>query len=123
MTTRQILVLLVAVTAVFGVVDAHDTARHVDTSGWAILATLLFSFLSFCWYRLDSEARRYRRTALLNVGIVMFAIVAVPYYLVRSRPAGQKAGTLLRFAGFCVLLAVAAALGAIAYALLAPAAT
>lgn len=122
MKTTHVLVLLVAATVVFGVVDARDTARHVDSSGWAILCTLLFSFLSFCWYRLDSEARLYRRTALLNVGIVMLAVVAVPYYLVRSRPAGQKSRSLLRFAGFCVLLAVAAGLGGIAYEWLAPAA-
>jgi hypothetical protein len=88
-------------------------------NGWEVLCTVLFSFLSFCWYRLDSDARLYRRTALLNVGIVMFAILAVPYYLVRSRPAGQKARALLRLAGFCLVLAVAAGVGGVAYELLA----
>jgi hypothetical protein len=119
MTRTQILALLVAVTAVYGVVDAHQMALHIEYSGWEVLATLMFSFLCFCWYRVDSEERMYRRTALLNVGIVMLAILAVPYYLVRSRPAGQKGRALLRLAGFCALLVVAAGIGGVAYELLA----
>jgi hypothetical protein len=119
MNTTQTLALLVAVTAVYGVVDARQMAQHIEYSGWEVLSTVLFSFLCFYWYRLDSEARMYRRTALLNVGIVMFAVLAVPYYLVRSRPAGQKGRALLRLAGFCVLLVVAAGVGGVAYELLA----
>lgn len=122
MKTVHILALLVAVTLVAGVVDAHDMALHVQSNGWAVLSTLMFSFLSFYWYRLDSEARQYRRTRWLSVGVVMLAIVAVPYYLVRSRPAGQKGRALLRLAGFCVLLAVAGTAGGLAYDWLAPAA-
>jgi amino acid transporter len=123
MKTVHILALLVAVTAVAGVVDAHDMALHVQSNGWAVLSTLIFSYLSFYWYRLDSEARLYRRSRWLSVGVVMLAIVAVPYYLVRSRPAGQKRRALLRLAGFCVLLGAAGALGGLAYEWLAPAAT
>ena len=119
MNRTRILALLVAVTAVYGVVAAHQMALHIEYSGWEVLSTLMFSFLCFYWYRLDSEARMYRRTALLNVGIVMFAILAVPYYLVRSRPAGQKGRALLRLAGFCALLVVAAGVGGVAYELLA----
>ena len=121
MKCAHILALLLAVTLVFGVVDARETALGIQSGGWAVLSTLMFSFLSFYWYRLDSEARLYRRTALLNVGIVMLAIVAVPYYLVRSRPAGQKGRALLRLAGFCLLLVAAGTLGGIAYEWLAPA--
>jgi hypothetical protein len=43
----------------------------------------------------------------------------VPYYLVRSRPAGEKGRALLRLAGFCALLVVAAGVGGVAYELLA----
>lgn len=120
MKTAHVLILLVAVTLVAGVVDARDMALHIQSNGWAVLSTVLFSFLSFCWYRIDSEARRYRRSRWLNVGIVMLAIVAVPYYIVRSRPAGQKGRALLRLAAFCVLLGAAGALGGIAYEWLGP---
>jgi hypothetical protein len=119
MTRPRVLALLIALTLVFGVVDAREMALGVQSNGWAVLSTVLFSFLSFCWYRLDSDAHGYRRTALLNVGIVMFAILAVPYYLVRSRPAGQKGRALLRLAGFCLVLVAAAGLGGVAYELLA----
>ena len=118
MTARQTLALLVAATFVFGVVDAREVERGIQAGGWGILCTVLFSFLSFYWYRLDSETHRYRRTPLLNVGIVMLAIVAVPYYLVRSRPAGRKGRALLRLAGFCVLLFCAGVSGGMFYALM-----
>jgi hypothetical protein len=121
MKTAHVLALLVAVTLVAGVVDARDMALHIQSNGWAVLSTLLFSFLCFCWYRIDSEAHLYRRSRWLNVGIVMLAIVAVPYYIARSRPAGQKGRALLRLAGFCVLLAAAGALGGVAYEWLGPA--
>jgi hypothetical protein len=122
MKTAHILALLVAVTLVAGVVDAHDIALHVQSNGWAVLSTLMFSYLSFYWYRLDREAHLYRGSRWLSIGIVMLAIVAVPYYLVRSRPAGRKRRALLRLAGFCVLLGAAAVLGGLAYDWLAPAA-
>ena len=122
MKTAHILALLVAVTAVAGVVDARDMALHVQSNGWAVLSTLMFSYLSFYWYRLDREVHSYRGSRWLGIGIVMLAIVAVPYYLVRSRPAGQKGRALLRLAGFAVLLGAAGALGGIAYEWLAPAA-
>ena len=119
MNKKQVLALLVALTLVFGVVDAREMALGVQSNGWAVLSTVLFSFLSFCWYRLDSDAYGYRRTPLLNAGIVMLAVVAVPWYLVRSRPAGQKGRALLRLAGFCLVLVVSAGLGGVAYELLA----
>jgi len=115
MTARQTLALLVAATFVFGVVDAREVERGIQAGGWGILCTLLFSFLCFYWYRLDSEVHRFRRTALLNVGIVMLAIVAVPYYIVRSRPAGSKGRALARLGAFCMLLFFAGTAGAVFY--------
>jgi hypothetical protein len=120
MKTTHILILLVAVTLVAGVVDARNMTLHVQSNGWTVLSSLLFSFLSFYWYRLDSEVRQYRRSRWLNVGIVMLGIVAVPYYLVRSRPAGQKGRALLRLAGFGVVLVTAAVAGGVTYLLLGP---
>ena len=119
MTTKHILALLLVAMPVFGILDARQMDMHVQSGGLEVASTLVFSFLIFYWYRLDSEARLYRRTALLNVGIIMFAIAAVPYYLVRSRPAGQKGRALLRLAGFGALLLVAGAAGGVAYGLLA----
>ena len=73
MKTAHILALLVAVTAVAGVVDARDMALHVQSNGWAVLSTLMFSYLSFYWYRLDREVHSYRGSRWLGIGIVMLA--------------------------------------------------
>ena len=111
MKPRHVLILLVAFTLVAGLVDARQELGHAEAPAWSLVSTLVFSFLCFYWYRLDSVARGYRPSAWLNVGIVMLAIVAVPYYLARSRPAGARARALLRFGGFALLLAGVAMLG------------
>jgi hypothetical protein len=46
--------------------------------------------LIFLWYRADSDARNYKRSALLNTSVVALALVALPYYFFRSR--GAKGG-------------------------------
>jgi hypothetical protein len=43
--------------------------------------------LVFLWFRLDANARGYTRSPFLNVGVVAFAIIALPYYFFRSRGA------------------------------------
>jgi hypothetical protein len=119
MKPKHILGLLFVLTLLMGMAEARAVVSDPNASAMNLAVTLLFSFLCFYWYRLDSDIHQYRRGALLNVGIVMLAIVAVPYYLVRSRPRGQKAWALLRLAGFIVLLMVAAVLGAALYAVFA----
>jgi len=58
--------------------------------------------LIFAWYRLDADQRGFHRSIGLNVGVIGFAIVGLPYYLFRSR--GAKRGfiaTVVALA-FCV---------------------
>ena len=60
------------------------------------------AFLSFLWYRLDAEQRSYKRTYLLNIGVVGIGLIAFPYYFFSSRGAkGGFVATLL-FALFLV---------------------
>jgi hypothetical protein len=42
-------------------------------------------FAIFMWYRDDSDNRMFRRTPILSIGVVGFPIVAIPYYLFRTR--------------------------------------
>jgi len=114
MKEKHVLMALLAVVAVSSFVDAFADARRMPMPGTDLAVTLLASFLIFWWYRLDSTTRQYRRSALLNVGVLGLAIAAVPYYVVRSRPAGQRWRALARLAGFVVLMALATALGMIA---------
>lgn len=52
----------------------------------------IFALLLFFWYRIDSEQRSYKRSPWLNVCIIGAAIIALPYYFIRSR--GLKGGVL-----------------------------
>lgn len=61
-----------------------------------------FSVLLFLWYRIDSEQRSYKRSRWLNIGIIAIAIVALPYYLIRSR--GLKNGAIATGAMILLLL-------------------
>lgn len=64
---------------------------------------VLGSFLIFAWYRADAKQRGYRRPAWLDIGVILVAIVAMPYYLFRTRGfkrglAGIALGLLLMMA-------------------------
>ena len=57
----------------------------------------------YVWYRADADERGYPRTMGLGGAMVLIWPLAVPYYLLRNRPSGQRLGALLRFAGVIVL--------------------
>jgi len=46
-----------------------------------------------------------------NIGFIFAGVLFVPYYLVRSRAAGQKWRALFRLAGFLVLMLMAVVVG------------
>src|SRR5687767_5825003 len=69
-----------------------------------IASTATFAGLVFAWYRFDAEDRGYQRSALLNVGIIVFSLIFLPYYLFRSR--GAKAGSLAVLGALGILAGV-----------------
>ena len=52
----------------------------VDLSGAVIQALLVF-----IWYQADAEERHFSRSVLLNIGIVGFSVIALPYHFFRTR--------------------------------------
>jgi hypothetical protein len=75
-----------------------------------VVSVAISAFLIFLWYRLDTEQRSYRRTYLLNIGVVGLCLIALPYYFFSSR--GAKGGfvasllfVLAIFASFFVSMA------------------
>jgi hypothetical protein len=60
------------------------------------LTDFLFMFIgvfwSFWWYYLDSEQIEFKRSMLLNIGIVAIGLLAFPYYFFRTR--GFKTGLI-----------------------------
>jgi hypothetical protein len=109
--TRSILAVILAF-AVIGFVDEYFYLfRQTLPGAWVGVSTVTVSVLIFAWYYFDARARSYRRSPALNVLVVAFAIVAVPYYLVRSREKGQRAGALFGLLGVLVLAFASYALG------------
>jgi hypothetical protein len=112
MTQKRILFVMLLLMVLDGFVDATYSANgRTQPLAWCIPLTLCFSFLTFVWYRRDSDEHAYRRSRWLNIGIILLTPLTVPYYLLRSRPRGQKLRALLKCAGFAVLVVLAAAAG------------
>jgi len=121
MTARQAVLALLALTAVYGGMGGYLAAQNADPPRILDVAlSVLMLVATYVWYYVDARERRYNRTALLGGAIILFSIVAVPYYLVRSRPVGQKGKALLRFLGFCALSVAVFVLAAVPAAMLAP---
>ena len=72
---------------------------HVDDFGrFEMVETFVGIALIFWWYHADKRSRGYAAGPLMNGGVIVAAIVALPIYFVRSR--GWKRG------GLATLLAV-----------------
>lgn len=114
MTKKQILIAILLVMALDGALDASYAANGMSQPlTWSAPLTLCVSFLSFLWYRIDSDEQNYQRSRGLNIAMIVLAIVAMPYYLLRSRPHGQKVRGLLRCLGFGALMVLSSAVGAL----------
>lgn len=58
----------------------------------SLVLSIAALFLIFVWYRLDADSRGFRRSPLLSVAVVGVTILALPYYLFRTR--GFRQGAL-----------------------------
>jgi len=56
--------------------------------------------LVFWWYHVDKRVRDYRAGPLMNGGVILAAIIALPIYFVRSR--GWQRGALATLAALAV---------------------
>ena len=90
--------------------NAVGTAKLVAHFGPMIVA---LAFV-FAWLHYDAPQWSYRRSPLLNVGIVAIALVFVPVYLIRSRPPGRRLRAILGFLGLFVLWLL---IGAVTFAI------
>jgi hypothetical protein len=67
----------------------------------------------FYWLHYDARELAIKRPAWLNVGIVMLAIVFVPYYLYKTRPSGRRWPAILGFLGIVLASLVVSSVGAV----------
>ena len=63
----------------------------------SLISTVIYGFIVYMWYRLDSDTRSYRRTRLLSVAVVGATVLGLPYYLFRTRGFRRGARAVLAF--------------------------
>lgn len=114
---RRILAAILVTMFVSGLMSGVAEQRQMEEPvWWSLLSAFLLNFLTFCWFRLDRDARGLRRSMWANIAILLFGPVTILVYVLVSRPRGQKLRGLARLVGFFVLLVFAASLGMIAAA-------
>lgn len=103
-----ILLLLALASFVAGVLGQYfwpDAPVSPADLGFAVVG----AFLIFAWYHADARQRGYRRPMWLNVGVIALAIVAMPYYFLRTR--GFARGLLASVLGLLVVAGTSIATG------------
>jgi hypothetical protein len=101
--SRKPLILATFVIASFlaGIVGQYYWPEE-RLSGADVAFAVLGTFLIFAWYHIDARQRGYRRSTWLGIGVILLAIVAMPYYFFRTR--GFKGGLVTT--GLALLLLV-----------------
>jgi hypothetical protein len=93
------LVLLAALSFASPLAERLATGRIEAFSTFGLVSTLVSVVLLFWWYHLDKAERGYTAGRLMNAGVLVAAVIALPVYFVRTR--GWKRG------GIAILLAAA----------------
>ena len=102
---RLVLVSVLCLWAFAGVI-AGTLDKSSSAYGVLVLAHALgTSLLVLLWVHYDSETSDYKPSKALRLMICLLAIVALPYYLLRSRGAGGIV-MILKAVGFLFLISV-----------------
>ena len=110
---KSVVLLLLALAALLaGLLDPLLSSAGGGRDWIKMVLSLCCAILVFSWYYLDTGERAYQRTPLLNMMVVAVGVVAIPYYLFRSRGAqrGVRACGLFLLASLAWLLLAAAGL-------------
>lgn len=102
-TETKLLALLPVLALAFGCLE-YGPLRAPERGSFLLTLHALSSLaLVFAWFWIDARHRAYRASIVLRVAMLLLTVVALPYYLFRSRGAvgGLKALALsiLVFAG------------------------
>ena len=117
---RSALVALLGCSFAIGIVLA-GTYPHIHTRDQQFLVQIVGNVLllgiGFWWLRLDSIEHGVRRSPSLDAGIVLAALVFVPYYFFRTRPPGRRARPVLGFFALIVASVLCSVAGMMALAI------
>jgi hypothetical protein len=101
---RRVLAAILISGFVSGLITGYFDQGQNAAPGWFdLISTVFILFLILTWYHIDSNAQQYRRNIWLNFLIVGFALVGVPYYLMRSRPEGKRLNAICWLVVFTML--------------------
>jgi hypothetical protein len=118
LTPKRVLIALLVAFVALGVFETYLEVRGIpEPKSVQLGSTFVFSLMTFTWFWLDSESRAYKRSPFLSVSVVALGIVAIPYYLLRSRPKGQRLKAVGKCVGFVGLLLLAFVLGSLLVAI------
>ena len=113
---RLALAVLAAISFASPLIERMVTGRVELLSSFGLTETLLSLIVLFWWYHLDKAEHDYRAGKLMNAGVLLVAVIALPIYFIRSR--GWKRGAItigiaaLFLAGTFVLSELGERLGA-----------
>ncbi|MCV2360509.1 MULTISPECIES: hypothetical protein [Roseateles] len=114
MSLRNSVFALLALSVLCGL--AEGTAGSfglVMQKPFDVVSSLLFMLIGYLWYRQDAQARQYRGSSLLGGAIIMASVLAIPYYLAKSRPSEQRGKAIGSFIGLVLLAATSAGIAAV----------
>lgn len=89
-------------------IERAMTGRVELLSSYGLAETALSLIALFWWFHLDKADHHYQAGRLMNAGVLIAAVIALPIYLVRSR-GWQRGGIAILFA--LAFLGVTLALG------------
>lgn len=99
-----VICFLLGLAFVAGALEYGTAAAHFDAGTASTIHLALSVVLIFVWFHLDSRQRGYQPTIPLKLSMVGLTVVALPYYLFRSR--GGRGG--VKAIGAAVLTFIAA---------------
>ena len=76
---------LAGLSLVMPALERAMTGRVEMLSSYGLAETALSLVALFTWFHLDKAEQGYRAGRLMNAGVLLVAVVALPIYLVRSR--------------------------------------
>lgn len=104
MSSQKALYIYFALLVLIGITIGYSDARGIEPPKIINLLFMVLTTVSiYLWYYFDAKERSYQRSTLLGGAVLMFSIIAIPIYLLKSRASGKKARSILKYVG-CLLL-------------------
>lgn len=97
------LALLAALSFASPLVERLATGRVEMLSAFGLAETLVSVVLLFWWYHVDKAEHAYSAGPLMNGGVLVLAVVALPIYFVRTR-GWRRGGRTIALAAVFLLL-------------------